>query len=82
MYSRKCRSLSITVVRPTLFINPRSDAAFVDMVTTEAESAASPQELRARLGGRYPDVVVRQRALEGERGELWYVYRDGHWVAE
>ena len=70
------------MVRPTLFINPWSDAAFVDLVTRQAESAASPEELRSRLSGTYPDVVVRQRALEGERGELWYVYRDGHWVAK
>lgn len=65
----------------TLFINPRRDAEFVDLVTSEAASAASPEDLRVRLSRRYPNVVVRLRSLEGERAEVWYVYRDGHWVA-
>ena len=69
-------------VPPTLFINPRTDAAFVELVEMEAASAASPEVLRERLATRFPDVTVRQRALEGERAELWYVYRDGHWVAQ
>jgi hypothetical protein len=72
----------MAAVAPTLFINPRRDAEFVDRVTSEAASAASPDDLRSRLLGRYPNVVVRQRSLEGERGEVWYVYRDGHWVTE
>ena len=72
----------MALVPPTLFINPRRDAEFVDLVTTEAAAAASPEDLRARLSGRYPNVIVRQRSLEGERAEVWYVYRDGHWVAD
>lgn len=69
-------------VPPTLFINPRRDAEFVDLVTSEAALAANPEDLRARLSRRYPNVIVRQRSLEGERADVWYVYRDGHWVAE
>lgn len=67
---------------PTLFINPRRDAAFVEMVTIQSASATSPEELRSRLARHYPNVIVRQRSLEGERAQVWYVYRDGHWVAE
>jgi hypothetical protein len=72
----------MVLVPPTLFINPRLDAEFVDLVIAEAASAASPEDLRSRLSWRYPNVIVRQRSLEGERAEVWYVYRDGHWVAE
>jgi hypothetical protein len=70
------------LVPPTLFINPRTDAAFVDLVEREAITATSPADLRARLSKSYPKVVIRQRALEGERADIWYVYRDGRWVAE
>jgi hypothetical protein len=69
-------------VPPTLFINPRTDAAFVELVEKEAATATSPAELRARLLRSYPEVIVRQRSLEGERAEIWYVYRNGRWVAE
>jgi hypothetical protein len=40
----------------------------------------SPEELQAILRTRYPDAVVRQRGLAGERLDVWYVYRDGHWT--
>jgi hypothetical protein len=70
------------LVPPTLFINPRLDAEFVDRVTSGASAAASPEDLRSRLSRWYPNVTVRRRALEGERAEVWYVYRDGHWVVE
>ena len=66
----------------TLFINPRGDVEFVERVTSEAASAASPEELRLRLATSYPNVAVRRRSLEGERADVLYVYRDGHWVAD
>jgi hypothetical protein len=69
-------------VQPTLFINPRRDAEFVERVTSEAASATGPEDLRSRLSRWYPSVIVRRRSLEGERAEVWYVYRDGHWVVE
>ena len=80
--ARKRPSPNISVVPWTLFINPRGDVEFVDLVTTEAATAASPEELRSRLATRYPNVAVRRRLLEGERADVLYVYRDGHWVAE
>ncbi len=70
------------LVQPTLFMNPRRDAEFLDRVTSEAASAASPEDLRTRLSQWYPNVTVRRRSLEGEQADVWYVYRDGHWVAE
>jgi hypothetical protein len=69
-------------LRWSLFINPRGDVEFVDLVTSEAASAASPEDLRLRLATSYPKVAVRRRSLEGERADVLYVYRDGHWVAE
>lgn len=41
---------------------------------------SSPHDLEAILRSRYPTAVVRPRELEGERAEVWYVYRDGHWI--
>lgn len=63
-------------------INPRRDAEFVGEVEAEGPSASSPQALEAALRTRYPRVVVRPRQLEGERAEVWYVYREGSWVSE
>jgi hypothetical protein len=79
---RKGPTLNITLVPWTLFINPRGDVEFVDQVNRAAASATSPEDLRSRLASRYPNVAVRQRSLEGERADVLYVYRDGHWVAE
>ena len=39
-----------------------------------------PQDLEALLRSRYPKAVVRRRELDAERVEVWYVYRDGHWI--
>jgi len=38
-------------------------------------------ELELRLRRSYPDAVVRPRDLSNEPYVVWYVYRDGHWVA-
>jgi hypothetical protein len=63
-------------------INPRRDKAFVDMVEGDGLSARSPGDLEARLREEYPRAIVRPRQLEGERAEVWYVYREGMWVSE
>ena len=39
-----------------------------------------PQDLEKMLRTRYANAVVRPRELEAERIEVWYVYRDGHWI--
>jgi hypothetical protein len=39
-----------------------------------------PETLEAALRTRYPNALVRPRGLAGERTEVWYVYRDGHWI--
>jgi hypothetical protein len=39
-----------------------------------------PSDLEATLRTTYPLAVVRRRELASESFEVWYVYRDGHWV--
>lgn len=65
---------------PSLVLNPRSDARFVDAATLQATLAATPAALVQRLRGAYPKVVVHARSLSGESNDTWYVYRDGAWV--
>ena len=64
----------------TFVINPRSDEEFVARVQTEGPASSSAEALQARLRADYPKAVVRPRQLEGEREEIWYVYREGSWV--
>ena len=67
--------------RPTIVANPPGDLRFrarIDaFLMTEAPRA---RDLEAALRAEYPAAVVRPRALAGERLEIWYVYRDGHWI--
>jgi hypothetical protein len=67
--------------RPALVTNPADDVAFRDDAEAALEEGQSPAELQRILRARYPRVVVRQRDLAGERAVVWYVYREGHWVA-
>jgi hypothetical protein len=67
-------------VARTLVINPRSDPGFVTAVEAEGHGVASPEALADRLRQAYPRVLVRPRLLANEPYEIWYVYRDGHWV--
>lgn len=61
-------------------VNPRGDSIFVALVDQLASDADGPEDLERSLQDTYPDVVVRPRALSGERTEVWYVYRDGSWT--
>jgi hypothetical protein len=36
--------------------------------------------LEAALRLTYPNARVRRRELSGEAVEIWYVYREGHWI--
>jgi hypothetical protein len=67
--------------RPTLVTNPADDAAFRDEAEAALQEGQSTADLQDILRGSYPRVVVRARELAGERPVVWYVYRDGHWVA-
>jgi hypothetical protein len=74
-------SLSVPRRRPIVVVNPSSDAGFREMVDQfVAADGSRPDDLEGVLRTRYPDAVVRPRELAGERFEVWYVYRDGHWI--
>lgn len=67
--------------RPIVVVNPASDAPFREMVDRfVATGGSGPADLEAVLRNRYPEAVVRPRELAGERFDVWYVYRDGHWI--
>ena len=67
--------------RAVLVTNPAADRAFNTMAEAVLEEGQSAEEFQALLRRRYPMAVVRPRELSGERRVVWYVYRDGHWVA-
>ena len=67
--------------RPTIVANPPDDAQFRTLITAFLMSGGGrAEDLEAALRAEHPAAVVRPRALAGERLEVWYVYRDGHWV--
>ncbi len=69
-------------MRPVLVINPRTDLSFVAFVREQLDAppADDPMTLQDRLRARYPEAVVRVRALANEPSIVWYVYRDGRWT--
>jgi hypothetical protein len=67
--------------RPTIVANPPDDAEFRALITAFLMSGGRrAEDLEAALRATHPAAVVRPRALTGERLEVWYAYRDGHWV--
>jgi hypothetical protein len=67
---------------PALFLNPADDLDFVNEVDRLMDDGlAEATELERRLRESYPQAVVRPRDLSNEPFVVWYVYRDGHWVA-
>jgi hypothetical protein len=66
---------------PTLIINPAADALFADFAEVLLRDGADTiEKLQRRLRAIYPLAVVHARELSGEAKQVWYVYRDGHWV--
>lgn len=67
--------------RPTIIANPASDREFRALIDRFLLAGGhAPRDLESTLRTRYPRAVVRQRELAGENLEVWYVYRDGHWI--
>jgi hypothetical protein len=64
----------------TLVLNPASDWRFALRASELAAPGVTLESLQATLRHEYPNLVVRRRELSGESTEIWYVYRDGHWV--
>ncbi len=67
--------------RPTIVANPAGDAQFRALIDGYVMAGGRrAEDLEAALRAEHPAAVVRPRALAGERFEVWYVYRDGHWI--
>ena len=78
---RESNLLSVPQRRPIVVVNPSNDVRFREMIDRfVASGGRSPGDLEAVLRTQYPEAVVRPRELAGERFEVWYVYRDGHWI--
>ena len=67
-------------VRPTLVLNPPDDVEFRALAERSVDGMADASGLQSSLRARYADAIVRPRELAGEQTQIWYVYRDGHWV--
>lgn len=67
--------------RPLLVINPASDQAFEDFAKASLEPGISIAAYQDTLRTRYPRARLHRRDLAAEQQVVWYVYRDGHWVA-
>lgn len=66
---------------PTLVLNPPDDDEFRSSAERLVEDGVrDPSELQGQLRDRWPGALVRPRELAGEHAQIWYVYRDGHWV--
>jgi hypothetical protein len=67
--------------RPTLVLNPPDDDAFTSLAEGLVEGGQrNPIRFQDDLRVNYPSAIVRRRELAGESVDIWYVYRDGHWV--
>jgi hypothetical protein len=83
---RRCPSGANAIVtepesRPTLVLNPAGDEEFRSAAVHLVESGVlEPALLQDCLRRRWSRAIVRPRELAGEHDQVWYVYRDGHWV--
>jgi hypothetical protein len=67
---------------PALFVNPADDLGFIGEVDRLMDDGVvEAADLERHLRDSYPNAVVRPRDLSNEPFLVWYVYRDGHWVA-
>jgi hypothetical protein len=69
--------------RPILVVNPATDWHLVGLaLELTNDEHCTLEALQAALRREYPELVIHRRELSGEPYESWYVYRDGHWIAE
>ena len=73
--------VSESELRPTLVLNPLDDGEFRSSAEQLVRNGiVEPTMLQDCLRQRWPRALVRPRELAGEQAEIWYVYRDGHWI--
>jgi hypothetical protein len=66
-----------------IIANPPGDRGFRAMIDAFLLAGGRrPEELESVLRTRFRQARVRPRDLAGERFDVWYVYRDGHWIDE
>ena len=64
-----------------LIINPANDLELAALARNLMKGRSwTPPTLEAELRLTFPNVVVHSRDLAGETTQIWYVYREGHWV--
>jgi hypothetical protein len=79
--ARAASRVIVNDVPPVLIVNPATDLAFLCLAERALDTGPLvPGQLQERLRVTYPQTLVRARDLSGERGEIWYVYREGHWI--
>ncbi len=67
---------------PLLMINPSTDRELGQLARgLVIDAQATPETLEAALRPLFPRLVVHRRELSGEDVQIWYVYREGHWVS-
>ena len=72
----------LAMARPTIIRNPANDREFEDEIEQVLGAGLTdPVAAQDRLRARYPNAVVRPRDLEDETAPVWYVYREGRWIA-
>ena len=64
-----------------LVVNPDDDRDFAAAASEAAAGTQDPTTMEIQLRVRYPAAVVRPRQLSGEARPVYYVYRDGRWIA-
>ena len=74
-------SPATSVAMSHLITNPAHDDQFRRFAHTVRQRQVHLDEFESALRERYPAAVVHERVLSGEPWLVWYVYRDGHWVA-
>ena len=66
-----------------IIANPPGDQRFRAMIDAFLVAGGHrPEDLEAVLRVQFPEALVRPRDLAAERFDVWYVYRDGHWISE
>jgi hypothetical protein len=66
-----------------IIANPPGDRGFRAMIDAFLMAGGRrPEELESVLRVRFQEALVRPRDLAAEQFDVWYVYRDGHWISE
>jgi hypothetical protein len=69
-------------MKPILVANPADDGVFAARALEHLKNGATTiGELERRIRTTYPRAAVHARELAAEGVVIWYVYREGRWLA-